>query len=198
MIWCGECFISCPVTIFYLNKSKDLKERGNNKKDRARTCWGKEGQRPHDYLRGRDGDHCLIPFECNLYIFYKLCFSNPNPKSDTDNLNMEQGCANAEGLQDPAHERPLQIKGFLEHDYCRYEVTIAMLLYSRNKGTNNNHFQYNFLGASTQGASRTYSILNVKGCYKRLVAVPCESLWFHKRQMVQDWRPNQAMGLKCS
>ena len=73
---------------FHVNKLEE--EKDPREQARLETKWGKKGQRPNDYLVGRDGDSILIPFECDLCVFRKLRFCDPNLNSPTDKLLL--GC----------------------------------------------------------------------------------------------------------
>jgi hypothetical protein len=56
--------------------------------DRARLtkAWGKKHRPPDAYLRARDGDHTMCPFECDLCIFRKLQGRSPEAGNPMDNL----------------------------------------------------------------------------------------------------------------
>ena len=101
---------------------------------------------------GRNGNHILCPFECDLCIFRKLRGTDPKATSEKDkellvyirrmNLDALWSRATATvngnrdkakkmleaskyfGLQGPfVHEGP-----FPEHDHCGYEVVLEMLV----------------------------------------------------------------------
>jgi hypothetical protein len=54
--------------------------------ERVQRAWGNKHRSPDKYLVGRDGDHLLVPFECDLCIFRKLRRCNPWPTSEQDRL----------------------------------------------------------------------------------------------------------------
>ena len=62
-----------------MHKSEDLKRKAVDPKDVARleSRWGKRGWREDDYLRAREGESLIVPFECDLCIFRKLKGRNP-------------------------------------------------------------------------------------------------------------------------
>ena len=111
-----------------------------------------------DYLKARDGDSILVPFECDLCVFRKLRQENPvssNPQDDLllacirrmnldafwsrssstirgnrDKVRQMLSFSDIVGLNGPfRHEGP-----FPNFDHCGYEVAICMLLYSTNTG----------------------------------------------------------------
>jgi hypothetical protein len=50
------------------------------------ATWGKKQRAPDDFLRGRDGDHTMVPSECDLCVFHKLRNRSPDPNSQPDKL----------------------------------------------------------------------------------------------------------------
>ena len=113
---------------------------------------------------GRNGDHTLSSFECDLCVFRKLRFRSPDPtshqdkllqacirrmqldafwsrasptvKGQTDNLRRALEFSARVGLSGPyVHAGPLP-----DYDHCGYEVAIQMLLYSRGKGKHSNDY----------------------------------------------------------
>jgi hypothetical protein len=169
-MWCGECYSSDPVVSFFVNRlENDGGEKEKDPRDRTRLAkaWGSK-RRPADaFLRARDGDHALIPFECDSCIFHKLKGASPREGNPIDGLLL--GCirrANLDafwssatatvngnrdklamgiemsglvGLAGPyLHEGPLP--GF---DHCGYEVAVQMLLYSKRPGKySKSHLQF--------------------------------------------------------
>jgi hypothetical protein len=122
-----------------------------------RQAWGKRAS--NDFLVARDGDHLLVPFECDLCIFRKPQGCNPiltNPQESLltacirrANLDSFWSRAKAKvggnrdkvafgikmsglvGLLGPYEsDRPLP-----ETDHCSYKVAIEMLLHSGRGGT---------------------------------------------------------------
>jgi hypothetical protein len=170
-MWCGACYISDPQVPFHVNKRED-QEGGNkerNHKDQARIekAWGKGRRSPTDYLRARDGDHLLVPFQCDLCLFRKLRKRSPDPSNsedallaatvrrmnldafwctatatvygNKDKLDLALSLSELVGLDGPCiHIGPLP-----SHDHCGYEVAAQMLLYSKRKGRNSKtHCQF--------------------------------------------------------
>ena len=109
-------------------------------------------------MEARDGDHLMIPFECDLCIFHKLRKEEPQLTKAQDDLllqcirraNLDAFWSRARttvnqnknrvktainfsellGMQGPfEHEGP-----YPPHDHCGYELAYDMLLYSRRKG----------------------------------------------------------------
>ena len=120
-----------------------------------------------DYMKARDGDSILVPFECDLCVFRKLRQHNPvssNPqdvlllacirrmnldafwsrasstsRGNRDKVRQMLSFSDIVGLNGPfRHEGP-----FPNFDHCGYEVAIGMLLYSTNTGKlHSDHLQY--------------------------------------------------------
>ena len=112
-------------------------------------------------MKGRRGDHLLIPFECDYCIFLKLRGNHPDPSNPKDELLMacirrmnldafwsrekktvEMNADRAErqiylselvGLKGPF----IQEDHLPDFDHCAYEVAIEILLYSRQPGRHN-------------------------------------------------------------
>lgn len=121
-------------------------------------AWGKRHKRQDDYLRARDGDHILAPFECDLCVFRKLRGHSPCIGNSVDDLLL--GCIRRANL-DVFWSRATStvqsntrlarnayklsnlvgLNGFMNHigplppyDHCGYEVAIVILLASRKPG----------------------------------------------------------------
>jgi hypothetical protein len=54
----------------------------------GKASLGKQTKTPNEYPVGRDGDHLLVPFECDLCIFRKLKHQETWANSNQDNLLM--------------------------------------------------------------------------------------------------------------
>jgi hypothetical protein len=160
-MWCGECYFLSQEIEFHL-KQRAIDEDGNESnpmhRQQMQAAWGKKQQAPDDFLRGRDGDHAMVPFECDLCIFRKLRDRSPDPSSPPDKLL--QACirrvsldafwswatATVRGNRDKIAQAiglsktvgllgPCEAKGPLpEVDHCGYEVAIKMVLQSRRPG----------------------------------------------------------------
>ena len=111
-----------------------------------------------DFLEARDGDHLMVPFECDVCIFRKLKGRDPIIDNPQDSLLQE--CirrANLDACWGRArttvnqnknkvnmalrYSEELGLEGTFEHqgpypfaDHCGYELACNMLLYSRRKG----------------------------------------------------------------
>jgi hypothetical protein len=140
-----------------------------NPRDTARIekAWGRKKPKKGDYLKARNGDHFMAPFECDLCVFRKLKKSDPTSGDQQDDLlqacirrmnlddfwsrtkDMVNGnrdkladtltLSNLVGLRGPCvHDGP-----YPDYDHCSYEVTIDMLLMSRRPGRNSkSHLQF--------------------------------------------------------
>ena len=126
-----------------------------------------EHRDPCAFLKGRNGDHLHVPFECDLCIFRKLKGVNPSTSRSEDsllldcirrinldsfwsrsestvnalarNIRMQLTMSEKVGLQGPFQ----QILGLPMHDHFGYEVAISILLYSERPGKySKDHLQY--------------------------------------------------------
>jgi hypothetical protein len=122
------------------------------------AAWGKKQRAPDDFLRGRDGDHAMVPFECDLCVFRKLRNRSPDLTSQPDKLLLacvrriildafwSRATATARGNRDKVAQAirlsetvgllgPYEAEGPLpEVDHCGYEVAIEMVIQSRQPG----------------------------------------------------------------
>ena len=88
-MWCGECYFLSPEIQFHVKQrviDKDGNENNPLHRQRMQAAWGRKQQAPDDFLRGQDGDHTMVPFECDLCVFRKLRNRSPNPSSPPDKL----------------------------------------------------------------------------------------------------------------
>ena len=84
-MWCGDCYSLKDNDMFHISRMTEFKDED---KGRMESRWGKKGQREGDYLRGRNGDHLMCPFECDTCVFRKLRGVDPRSSSVNDNLLM--------------------------------------------------------------------------------------------------------------
>jgi hypothetical protein len=71
-MWCGACYTSSRDVLFHVkSRAEEEEERENDPllQQRLKSAWGKKHRATGDFLVGRDGDHLLIPFECDLCVF---------------------------------------------------------------------------------------------------------------------------------
>ena len=159
------------------------------KSDRLTQAWKKLHQKPNSFLHGRDGDHLMVPFECDLCIFRKLKGHNPGLKNETDSLllacirraNLDAFWSSASstvegnmrktklalnfssrlGLKGPySQDGPLP-----NYDHCGYEVAIQMLMNSLNKGRNNpNYTQFDTIRKIRTAYSNQVRASNQASC----------------------------------
>jgi hypothetical protein len=124
------------------------------------AAWGKKQRVVDDYLVAQDGDHMMVPFECDLCIFRKLRSQKPTPANPGDDLIMAcirhinldafwswtQGTV--EGNGDKVYfaiNLSNTVLGLLgpyevhvplpEIDHCGYKVAIEMILHSHGSGS---------------------------------------------------------------
>ena len=169
-MWCGECYTSNPEINFHIRTLED--DPGQNEKDpkdvaRIEKSWARKNPKRDDYIKARNGDHLMTPFQCDLCIFRKLRKKDPLPKDPLDDLllacvrrmNLDTFWSRAPdtvrgnkdkladmlslsqliGLRGPCvHDGP-----YPDYDHCGYKVAIDMLLMSRRKGRNSKtHLQF--------------------------------------------------------
>jgi len=120
--------------------------------------WGEKTPNPKDYNEGRNGDHIITPFECDICIFHKLQKREPVIQSQRDRLllsvirrmNLDALWSRAKrtvrentrrakqtleicgamGLSGPyEHSGPYPLK-----DHCGYEIAAAMVMHARRPG----------------------------------------------------------------
>jgi hypothetical protein len=78
-MWCGECYNSHPTILFHVKQreSFDTKKATDQDQERVVKAWGNKHRAPDEYLVGSDGVRLLIPFKCDLCIYWKLRGNNP-------------------------------------------------------------------------------------------------------------------------
>ena len=145
-----------------LDEYEDLEDP--NEKERLQVAWGKLHEPGDEFHFARNGDHCMVPFECDLCIFRKLRKRSPDFASHGDDLllacirrinldafwsrskytvigNREKigtclDLSKAVGL-----DGPYDVDGPLpSFDHCGYEVAIDTVLYSRRPGRHSNEY----------------------------------------------------------
>jgi hypothetical protein len=88
-MWCGSCY-SSNVTVKFPEKKKALDEYGEmsdpNERERLQVAWGKMHLPDDEFHSARNGDHCMVPFECDLCIFRKLKRRSPDLTNPGDDL----------------------------------------------------------------------------------------------------------------
>ena len=155
---------------FHIRKLKDMSEEAEDSRDKARIekAWGrKRFKRELEFTHARNGDHFLVPFECDTCIFRKLRKLDPNPRSESDVLlmasirraNLDTFWSRSSDTINANRLRLLQglrlsqmvklngpylhLQPFPEYDHCGYEVAIQLLLASRRPGRNSaTHLQF--------------------------------------------------------
>jgi hypothetical protein len=167
-MWCGGCYTSNRSVQFHVkSRVKEEEERENDPllQQRLRSAWGKKHRKSDDFLVARDGDHLLVPFECDLCIFRKLRDCNPDQECLQDTLlaacirraNLDTFWSRARGTASSNRDKvafalklskAVGLKGPYEADaplpeydhHCGYEVAIEILLHSRRPGSYSNAY----------------------------------------------------------
>ena len=76
-----------PLPMFYVKSNLHLYQAKNSQtKERLINAWKPIHQHPEAYLHARNGDHTLVPFECDTCIFRKLTSRDPIIDNPTDTL----------------------------------------------------------------------------------------------------------------
>ena len=179
-IWFGKCYTSGTLPKFHV-ASLDLD------KDEQTSGWKPIHQSPRDYLHGRNGDHTLVPFECDLCVFRKLRRHDPDIENETDLLllslirranldsfwsastNTVNGQRNRikMGLKFSQSLGPsgpyTQVGHLPPYDHCGYEVACQMLLHSLKPGRNDpNYTQWD-------------TIRKLRTCFSNQVRASCQA-----------------------
>jgi hypothetical protein len=142
-------------------KSLQFEERDNDvvDEDRLQSMWGSKLQRPMDYKQARDGDHLLVPFECDACIYNKLgktTITETNRNQDQllraciRQMNLDSFWSRASSTVRANREktklavelsRSVGLLGSYAHteflpdtDHCGYEIAVQMLLASKRPG----------------------------------------------------------------
>lgn len=127
--------------------------------DRLQHAWGKRQVSASAYHVARDGDHLMVPFECDVCIFWKLRGSGPNPDvhpkdkvlldcirrinldafwsrmTSTVSTNKDKVRAGLKLSESVGLAGPYRVtKSFPKWGHCGYEVAIQMLLASLKPG----------------------------------------------------------------
>jgi hypothetical protein len=74
-VWCGTCYAQHPLDRFYR-----FTPSGEDGFD-----W-RPAEEQSRYTHGRNGDHLLTPFQCDLCVFHNLKCRNPLSEDSTDQL----------------------------------------------------------------------------------------------------------------
>jgi hypothetical protein len=156
-MWYGNCYSSSvnvkfPVKKKALNKYEELDDP--DERERLQVAWGKKHVPEDKFHFGRNGDHCMVPFECDMCIFCKLRDRSPDVTDPADELllacirrikldafwsrskhtirgNREKVSLSIELSKTVGLEGLYIVDGALpDFDHCGYEVTIDMVLYS--------------------------------------------------------------------
>jgi hypothetical protein len=90
-MWCGACYVSNPETSFHIRSlSNEEDTNGKYSKDLERLTkrWGSKRKSLLDFHVERNGDHAMVPFQCDLCIFRKLRKTSQDFAQPDDRLLM--------------------------------------------------------------------------------------------------------------
>ena len=127
--------------------------------ERLKLAWGKRQIAKSAFHEARNGDHLMVPFECDTCIFWKLRGTVPNPEgcskdklllgcirrinldafwsrmSSTVNANRDKVRAGLKLSESVGLVGPYVVSEAFPHwDHCGYEVAIQMILASKKPG----------------------------------------------------------------
>lgn len=132
---------------------------------RIQEAWKPKHRKPTDFQVGRDGDHLMAPFECDLCIFRKLKSRDPDMSRASDKLvlgvirraNLDVFWSRATSTVNNNRRKvnetleiceSLDIKSPFVHqhtmpawDHAGYSVAIAILIKSRKPGKHDERYQ---------------------------------------------------------
>ena len=148
---------------FHIHSQERMEEMEDGEV-RLESEWSKLHTPITAFTHGRNGDHLMIPFECDICIFVKLRGHKPNLNHASDKLlsacirrlNLDAFWsrssstvkANANRVKRQIElsklvglKSPFQQKTSLpEYDHCGYEVGVQILLASRKGGRHNKNY----------------------------------------------------------
>jgi hypothetical protein len=157
-VWCGKFYTSNKEVEFVVNSL--VPEVGNEADEsRLQAVWNTRRQSKTEFHYARNGDHLMVPFDCDFCIFAKLSGSSGRAvNTDKDALmlacirrayldafwsrvastvvaNGDRVRASLVLSEAVGLHRPYNSQGNLTHfDCCGYKVAIQMLLASRKPG----------------------------------------------------------------
>ena len=141
-----------------MDTEKTSRPQDGNVRITRDTRWKTKRSNQNDFNEARNGDHALVPFECDNCIFVKLRGVVPSPQKDSDKLlltmirrmNLDAFWARARGTVAENTSRikrtinfsnslgllgPFEHTGpYPNHDHCGYEVAATILMNSRRPG----------------------------------------------------------------
>jgi hypothetical protein len=160
-VWCGECYTSDPKIQFFVRTAHDelpASEEDQFHWARLDKVWKGKHHAKNAFRVGRNGDHTMVPFECDLCIFRKLIGRNPAENSHTDALckaairRVDLDAMWARSSHTVQEQRDMMWQGMRysetarlagpywydgplpSFDHCGYEVAIQMMLKSCTRG----------------------------------------------------------------
>jgi hypothetical protein len=168
-MWCRICYTLQTEIEFFVKSLPSEEDTNGDQGDenRLQPSWGYKIQSPMDFKQAQNGDHLMVPFECDWCIFKKLKGRREHVNLEEDKLLM--ACIRQINLDAFWSRATSTVKANLEktrlalrlsasvgldgpylqedflpaHDHCGYQVAIQMLLDSRRPGKySNSHSQY--------------------------------------------------------
>jgi hypothetical protein len=88
-MWCRKCYTS-SVDVTFPTKKKALDEyeelEDPSEREKLQGAWGKMHEPDDEFYLARNGEHCMVPFECDLCVFRKLKRRSPDLTNPGDDL----------------------------------------------------------------------------------------------------------------
>jgi hypothetical protein len=159
---CGACYSSSQDVLFHVKqRAVDVDNNANDPQHQQRmtAAWGKKQRAVNNYLVAWDWDHRMVPFKCNLCIFWKQRHRTPTPADPVDDplmacirrINLDPFWGRTHGMVEGNRDKvsftinlsktvgllgPYKADGPLpETDGCGYKVAIEMILHACRSGT---------------------------------------------------------------
>lgn len=86
-MYCGKCYTSSEEVKFHVHEVSYTEGAVRDfDKMRIQEVWKPKHRKPTDYHIGRNGDHLISPFECDLCIFRKIRQTDPDKSKASDSL----------------------------------------------------------------------------------------------------------------
>jgi hypothetical protein len=88
--WYGKCYTTKNKLGFHISRLTEEEEFENahpSDRPRMQKSWGRKANSAGNYLRARDADCTLVPFDCDTCIFRKLTKTkSPDPRNPQHSL----------------------------------------------------------------------------------------------------------------
>lgn len=165
-MWCGKCYTSNENLEFFIKGKAEYETEPEGDRERLQAVWGSRHQAISDFKHARDGDHLLVPFECDTCVYTKVK-GHPPPervvlrvdelllatirraildsfwsrasttvRANKNKVRLALELSATMGLDGP-YEQGARMPA---HDHCGYEVALQMLQASRRPGKHSSEY----------------------------------------------------------